>query len=63
MLVHFVQVAYTQELTEQKECICKHSLSQKEKHVWDGKSRFRSEVLVQGIWSEVLVLSGFGLRY
>jgi len=58
-LVHFVQVAYTRGLIEQNERIRIHALSQKEKRVWDGKSRFWSKVLVRGIdpkwfWSEVL---------
>lgn len=65
-LVHLVQVAYTRGLTKQKKHIHMHALSQKEKHVWDGKSRFLSEVLIQvfGLryWSEVLV-HGFGPRY
>ena len=45
-LVHFVKVAYTRGNTDKKERIRIHTLSQKEKHVWDGKSRFWSKVLV-----------------
>ena len=66
-LVHFDQVACSRRYTEQKECIHIQALSHNEKHVWDGKSRFWSKVLVwgfglrfldHGIWSEV-----FGVRY
>lgn len=39
MLVHLVQVAHTSGFTEQKKCICMHTLSHEEKRVWDGKSR------------------------
>lgn len=38
-LVNLVQVAYTREFIEQKECIHMHALSQKGKLVWDGKLR------------------------
>jgi len=75
--VHCRKRAYTLGVTEQKEHIRIHTLPQEEKRIHVGKPRFWSEVfwskvliqgilfevLTLGIWSKVLVLSGFGTRY
>ena len=44
--VNLVKMVYTRWFTEQKECIHIQALSQEEKCVQVGKSRFWSEVLV-----------------
>ena len=66
--VHLVKTIYTRWSTKPKEHIRIHALSEEEKCVQVGKSRFWSKVfgpryLVRGIWSKVFVLSGFGPRY
>ena len=61
-LVHLVQVPYTCRLMGQKKRIRMHALSQKEKCVWDGKSRFWSKVLVRDFGPRYSV-QGFGPRY
>jgi len=56
--VHLDKGAYTHGLTDQKERIRTHALSQKEKHVYLGKLNFGPKYLVHGI-----LIHGIGLRY
>ena len=58
MQLHLDKVAYTCELTEQKERIRTHALSQNARHVYLGKLSFGPSYLVHGI-----LIHGIGPRY
>jgi len=77
MQVPLNKAAYTGGISNQKARMCIHALSCKEKSVQFGKlgfwslvfgprvldHRISSEVLNLGIWTQALVLSGFGPWY
>jgi len=63
MQVHLVQAMYTRRFIEQKERICIHALSQKEKCIHVGKLSFWSEVFGPRYFDPRYLVRGIDLRY